>query len=384
MTTQQLRELFLNFFADRGHLVRPSAPLVLHDDPTSFFTSAGMQPYMAAFRGEEEPPAPRVVSIQKITRTGDIELVGYQNRYHTFFEMLGNFSFGDYFKQGAIELAWEFVTEVLQLPIERLWFTVFTDDDEAEEIWHEHIGIPMSRIRRIGREDNWWPKLRWEGPCGPCSEIFYDLGENRGCPGGCEVGCDKCDRYLELWNLVFQMYTEAEDGTLTPLPQPGIDTGMSLERLAMVMQDKRFTAETDELFHILSRSLEQINQFRNEPYAYGQDETTDVGLRIIADHLRATAFLMTDGIVPTNEGPGYVLRRLIRRAYRFGRQAGATGPFLHQALPAVAEVMADTYPELKEGLDYQQQVVRSPSRRASRASQRFPGTRLSGCMIPTA
>jgi len=363
MTTQQLRELFRDFFKERGHLVQPSAPLVLHNDPTSFFTSAGMQPYMAAFRGEEEPPAPRVVSIQKITRTGDIELVGYENRYHTFFEMLGNFSFGDYFKQGAIELAWEFVTEVLQLPLERLWFTVFTDDDEAEEIWHEHIGIPMDRLRRIGREDNWWPKVRWEGPCGPCSEIFYDLGEDRGCPGGCEVGCDRCDRYLELWNLVFQMYTEAEDGTLTPLPQPGIDTGMSLERLAMVMQNKRFTTETDELFPILSRSLEQINQFRDEPYAYGQDEATDVGLRVIADHLRATAFLMADGVVPTNEGPGYVLRRLIRRAYRFGQQAGTKGPFLHNALPAVSEAMGETYSEITTNIDYQQKVVQAEEER---------------------
>ncbi len=363
MTTQQLRELFLNFFEDRNHLVRPSAPLVLHDDPTSFFTSAGMQPYMAAFRGEEEPPAPRVASIQKCTRTGDIELVGYRNRYHTFFEMLGNFSFGDYFKQGAIELAWEFVTEVLQLPRERLWFTVYWEDDEAEQIWHKHIGIPMSRIRRLGRADNWWPKLRWEGPCGPCSEIFYDLGEERGCPGGCEVGCDRCERYLELWNLVFQMYTEAEDGTLMPLPSPGIDTGMGLERLALVMQDKRFTAETDELFFILSSSLEQINQFRTEPYTYGQNEATDAELRVIADHLRATTFLMADGVVPTNEGPGYVLRRLIRRAHRFGRQAGATEPFLYQALPAVAEVMGGTYPELKDGLDYQQQVVKTEEQR---------------------
>jgi len=363
MTTQQLRELFLDFFEDRGHLVRPSAPLVLHDDPTSFFTSAGMQPYMAAFRGEEAPPAPRVVSIQKITRTGDIELVGYQNRYHTFFEMLGNFSFGDYFKQGAIELAWEFVTEKLHLPLERLWFTVFTDDDEAEAVWHNHIGIPMERLRRIGREDNWWPKVRWEGPCGPCSEIFYDLGEDRGCPGGCEVGCDKCDRYLELWNLVFQMYTEAEDGTLTPLPQPGIDTGMGLERLAIVMQDKRFTAETDELFHILSHSLEQINAFRDTAYEYGQDEATDVGLRVIADHLRATAFLMADGVVPSNEGPGYVLRRLIRRAYRFGQRAGAEGPFLHQALPAVSEAMGQTYSEITTNIAYQQKVVQAEEER---------------------
>ncbi len=364
MTTQQLRELFIDFFAQRGHRVlHPGAPLVLRDDPTSFFTSAGMQPYMAAFRGEEPPPAPTAVSIQKCTRTGDIEGVGYLNRYHTFFEMLGNFSFGDYFKKGAIEYAWEFVHDVLQLPEERLWFTVYTEDDEAEEIWHQHIGIPKERISRFGREDNWWPKARWEGPCGPCSEIFVDLGEDRGCPGGCEVGCDRCERYLELWNLVFQMYTEAEDGTLTPLPQPGIDTGMGLERLALVMQNKRYTAETDELWHILSRSLDEINQYRRQSYEYGQDDDTDVALRIIADHLRAAAFLMADGVVPSNEGPGYVLRRFIRRAYRFGQQAGAEGPFLYKALPAVREAMGQAYPELSPREDFSINILEQEEQR---------------------
>jgi len=363
VTTQQLRELFVDFFAQRGHLVRPSAPLVLRDDPTSFFTSAGMQPYMAAFRGEEAPPAPTAVSIQKCTRTSDIEGVGYLNRYHTFFEMLGNFSFGDYFKKGAIEYAWEFVSEALELPLDRLWFTVYQDDDEAEDIWHQHIGIPKERISRFGREDNWWPKVRWEGPCGPCTEIFVDLGPEVGCPEGCQVGCQKCERYMELWNLVFQQFTEAQDGTLTPLPAQGIDTGMGLERLALVMQNKRYTAETDELWHILSRSLDEINQYRRQPYQYGQDDDVDVALRIIADHLRAAAFLMADGIVPSNEGPGYVLRRFIRRAYRYGQQAGAEGPFLHKALPAVREAMGQAYPELSPREEFSATILQQEEQR---------------------
>ncbi len=352
MTVQDLRNTFINFFTERGHLLRPSAPLVLHDDPTSFFTSAGMQPYMAAFRGLESPPAPRVVSIQKCTRTGDIEGVGVFNRYHTFFEMLGNFSFGDYFKEGAIDFAWEFFHDVLALPTEALWFTVFTDDDEAEEIWHQRIGIPRDRILRFGREDNWWPKLQWEGPCGPCTEIHVDLGPSFGCESGCGVGCPHCNRYLEVWNLVFQQYTEAPDGALTPLPAPGIDTGMGLERLALVMQGKRHTMETDELFSILEAARQRINDQRVSPYRYGDDPALDLGLRVITDHLRAAAFLMADGVVPTNEGPGYVLRRFIRRAYRYGRNLGAHQPFLHEALPAVAQAMGDWYPELRARESY--------------------------------
>lgn len=363
MTTQQLRESFLSFFEDRDHLVRPSAPLVLHDDPSSFFTSAGMQPYMAAFRGEEEPPAPRMVSIQKCNRTGDIEGVGIFNRYHTFFEMLGNFSFGDYFKQGAIDLAWEYVHEVLQLPTEDLWITVFTDDDEAEEIWHQRIGIPRERILRFGREENWWPTAQWAGPCGPCTEIYVDLGPELGCPEGCEVGCAQCNRYLELWNLVFQQYTEAEDGTLTPLPQPGIDTGMGLERLALVMQGKRYTCETDELWQIAAAALEAVNEQRDKPCAYGDDPEQDAALRVITDHLRAAAFLMADGITPSNEGPGYVLRRFIRRAYRYGRNLGAREPFLYQALPAVSQAMGQAYPELSPHEDFAVSLLRSEEER---------------------
>ena len=374
MTVQQLRETFLNFFAERGHLIRPSAPLVLHDDPTSFFTSAGMQPYMAAFRGLEPAPAPRVVSIQKCTRTGDIEGVGLFNRYHTFFEMLGNFSFGDYFKQGAIDFAWEFFSDVLQLPTENLWFTVFTTDDEAEEIWHKRIGIPRDRILRFGREDNWWPKLQWEGPCGPCTEIHMDLGPSFGCEEGCGVGCPRCNRYLEVWNLVFQQYTEAPGGALTPLPAPGIDTGMGLERLALVLQGKRYTTETDELFALLTAALGSLNTQRATAYAYGQDPALDMGLRIIADHLRAAAFLIADGVAPSNEGPGYVLRRFIRRAYRYGRNLGAQRPFLSEALPVVAQVMGGNYPELQARGAYPVELL-------LREEERFAATLEQGLAI---
>ena len=374
MTVQELRDLFISYFAERGHLVQPSAPLVLRDDPTSLFTSAGMQPYMAAFRGEEEPPAPCAVSIQKILRTNDIEGVGFHNRYCTFFEMMGNFSFSDYLKEGAIELAWDFVTNVLRLPQEDLYVTVHTDDDEAEGIWHEKIGVPMERISRLGRSDNWWPKERWEGPCGPCSEIHLDLGAELGCDRpDCTVGCD-CDRYLELWNLVFQMYTEAEDGTLTPLPSAGIDTGLGLERLALVMQDVRYIAETDEMAAIMQRIVEVINEQTGSEYAYGGDGHRDLALRIMTDHVRGAALVLAEGVAPSNEGAGYVLRRLIRRAFRFGRQFGAGEPFLYQAIPAVTAAMGQQYPELAEREEFSTELVQ-------REEERFGSTLRQGMSL---
>ncbi|MFP3903378.1 MAG: alanine--tRNA ligase [Armatimonadota bacterium] len=355
--------MFLDFFKQHGHIIQPSAPLVLHDDPTSLFTSAGMQPYMAAFRGEEDPPAPRVTSIQKCLRTNDIEGVGHHNRYATFFEMLGNFSFGDYFKQGAIDLAWEFCHDLLELPVEDLWITVYLDDDEAAELWHKRIGIDKDRIVRLGRDENWWPKERWEGPCGPCSEIHVDLGPEFGCDRtDCRVGCD-CDRYLEVWNLVFQMYTEAEDGTLTPLPQPGVDTGMGLERLALVMQDARYIQETNELGHIMRRILKVINEQTGTEHEYGLSGETDLALRIMTDHLRAAAFTQAGGVVPSNEGAGYVLRRFIRRAFRYGRQLGMDEPFLHKALPAVTEAMGQAYPELQEREEFSVNIIRKEEER---------------------
>jgi len=370
-TVQEIRQLFLGFFEERGHLVRPSAPLVLRDDATSLFTSAGMQPYMAVYRGEEARPAPRWTSIQKCSRTNDIDGVGIHNRYATFFEMLGNFALGDYFKEGAIDFAWELFNDVLKLPRERLWFTVFTDDDETEEIWHKRIGIPRERILRFGRSDNWWPKARWEGPCGPCTEIHIDLGEQLACERpDCRVNCD-CDRYLELWNLVFQMYTEAPDGALTPLPKPGVDTGMGLERLGLVLQEKSSITETDEMWHICNALVAAINQQRSQPFAYGDDPQSDLALRIMTDHLRAGTFIMNDGVVPGADGAGYVLRRFIRRAYRFGRQVGATKPFLHEALPAVAEAMGAAYPELQDKVEFAARLMH-------REEERFAGTLESG------
>ncbi len=253
MKCQEIRDSFLGFFEERGHRIMPSAPLVT-DDPTTLFTVAGMQPYIAAFRGEERPPAPRVASNQKCARMGDLERVGRSATHHTFFEMLGNFSFGDYFKQGAIEFAWEYVVDVLGIPPERLWITVYTDDDESEEIWNKQIGVPLERIVRLGRGENWWPEERWEGPCGPCTEIHLDNGPETGCQAAnCGPACD-CDRFVELWNLVFQMYTEAPDGTLTELPSPGVDTGMGFERLAMILQNKNFSTETDEMWQIIQRT----------------------------------------------------------------------------------------------------------------------------------
>ncbi|MCD6350669.1 MAG: alanine--tRNA ligase, partial [Armatimonadetes bacterium] len=363
-TAQELREMFLGYFRGRDHLVMPSAPLVL-DDPTTLFTSAGMQPYMAAFRGEETPPAPRVASIQKCARMGDLDRVGRYSRYHTFFEMLGNFSFGDYFKKEAIEWAWTFVTDDAYLGLDPadLWITIFETDDESFELWHKHIGVAADRVVRFGRSENWWPQVRWEGPCGPCTEIHVDLGPERGCgKPTCGVNCD-CNRYLELWNLVFQMYTEAEDGTLTPLPAPGVDTGMGLERLAQVMQGTRFTMETDELARILQVALDEVNAQRATPLAYGDDEESDVALRVITDHVRATTFMMADGAVPGNEGAGYVLRRLIRRALRFGRRLGAEQPFLHRVLPAVVQTMGKAYPELAAKQDYSASLLRSEEER---------------------
>ncbi len=367
MKTRDLRLAFLRYFEERGHLIRPSAPLVL-DDPTTFFTSAGVQPYVPAFRGEEPPPAPRVASCQKCARMGDLEGVGRKARYHTFFEMLGNFSFGDYFKEGAIEYAWEFLTQTLGLPAEPLWVTVFETDDEAEEIWHTKIGVPRDRILRFGRSDNWWPKVRWEGPCGPCTEIHYDLGPEVGCgKPECAVGCD-CDRFLEVWNLVFQQFVEAEDGSLTPLPKPGVDTGMSLERLAMVLQGKRWTADTDELRAIMDRAAETLSEVGGAPpVQYDEGADTDIALRIITDHVRAVAFLMADGATPSNEGPGYILRRLIRRAHRLGRSRGATSPFLYTALPRVTEVYGETYPELLPKREFSAKVVHSEEERFGRA-----------------
>ncbi|MFP4249158.1 MAG: alanine--tRNA ligase [Armatimonadota bacterium] len=358
MKCQQIRDSFLGFFEERGHLILPSTPLVT-DDPTTLFTVAGMQPFIGAFRGEEKPPAPRVATNQKCARMGDLERVGRSATHHTFFEMLGNFSFGDYFKREAIEYAWEYVVDVLGIDPADLWITVFTDDDEAERIWHEQIGVPIDRIVRLGRGENWWPEERWEGPCGPCTEIHLDNGPESGCgEAGCGPACD-CNRFVELWNLVFQMYTEAPDGTLTELPSPGVDTGMGFERLAMILQDKQFSTETDEMWRIIQRTIEIAREDWGRELSYGDDPETDVALRVICDHVRGAAMLTADGVAPANEGAGYVLRRFLRRAYRFGLDIGADGPFMHRLLPTVADVMGQAYPELRERQEFSVGVVRA-------------------------
>ncbi|MFQ5810986.1 MAG: alanine--tRNA ligase, partial [Armatimonadota bacterium] len=362
-----MRETFLGFFEEREHLIRPSVPL-LSPDPTTLFTSAGMQPYMDAFCGHAAPPAPRVASCQKCARTSDIELIGRTARHESFFEMLGNFSFGDYFKEGAIDLAWELFVDVLGLPKDDLWITVYEDDDEAADIWHTRIGVPREKIGRLGRGDNWWPKERWDGPCGPCSEIHIDRGPSFACDNpDCKPGCDGnelCDRYLELWNLVFPMYTESEDGELSPLPAPGIDTGLGLERIAMVMQPgARNVFETDEMAPILKYLFQLADESGQAEVQYGSDAAVDTAARIITDHTRAAGFLIADGVMPSNEGAGYVLRRFIRRAYCHGRRLGLGEPFIHKVVPLLGRTMGRAYPELKSREDFAVRVIKGEEER---------------------
>ncbi|MBC7331907.1 MAG: alanine--tRNA ligase [Synergistetes bacterium] len=345
----QLRKMFLDFFEERGHKVFPSFSLI-PDDPTILLTIAGMVPFKPYFLGEKEPPVSRATTCQKCIRTNDIENVGNTARHHTFFEMLGNFSFGDYFKKEAIGWAWDFVTKVLELPQERLWVTIYEDDDEAFDIWHKLIGLPEERIVRMGEEDNFW-KVGPVGPCGPCSEIIIDQGEEFGCgKPTCGVGCD-CDRYLELWNLVFMQYNRKEDGSLEPLPKKNIDTGMGLERLASVMQGVRNDFETDLLFPLI-RKTESLCGVR-----YGDRPESDKALKIIADHVRAVTFMIADGIMPSNEGRGYVLRRILRRAVVSGWRLGLEKPFLHELVSKVVEMMGEVYPEVVENHRLASEVV---------------------------
>ncbi len=340
---KEIRKLFLDYFARKGHEIVPSSPLVPADDPTLLFTNAGMVQFKKVFLGQEERPYKRAASCQKCVRAGgkhnDLENVGYTARHHTFFEMLGNFSFGDYFKREAIAYAWEFLTKELELPVERLYVTVYKDDDEAAALWKEIAGLPDERIVRLGEADNFWA-MGDTGPCGPCSEIIFDQGPEVGCRRpDCRVGCD-CDRYLELWNLVFMQYERDESGRLTPLPRPCIDTGMGLERITATIQGVRTNFDCD-LFAGLMAKIGDLTGFR-----YGEDEKRDVAFRVIADHSRASAFLIADGVLPSNEGRGYVLRRIIRRAIRFGRVLGLERPFLYETALVVVDEMGDVYPEL--------------------------------------
>jgi len=340
MKTRDIRKQFLDYFAENGHEVVQSSPLVPHNDPTLLFTNAGMVQFKDVFLGQEKRPYNRAVTAQRCVRAGgkhnDLDNVGYTARHHTFFEMLGNFSFGDYFKREAIQHAWTLLTEGYGLPGEKLWVTVFEEDDEAADIWLGEIGIPSERFARIGVSDNFWA-MGDTGPCGPCSEIFYDHGPKvaGGPPGSPDADGD---RYVEIWNLVFMQFNRDADGNDTPLPKPSVDTGMGLERLAAVLQGVHSNYETD-LFVALIKAAGDVTGCR---------DLNNTSLRVIADHIRASAFLITDGVVPSNEGRGYVLRRIIRRAIRHGYQAGASGPFMHKLVAPLAEEMGEAYPELVE------------------------------------
>ncbi len=343
MTSRELRQSFLDYFDQRGHRVLPSAPLK-PSDPTTLFTSAGMQPFVPWFRGLVPPTAPRVATCQKCFRSDDVDEVGHTPVHCTFFEMLGNFSFGDYFKREAIAFGWEYVTKVLSLPKSRLWVTVHPDDDESPDIWREVSGLPADRI--IEDPTNWWGPVGNSGPCGPDSEIYLDMGEDRGCGKvSCGPLCD-CSRMHEFWNLVFQMYNKTESGELEPLPKPGVDTGMGLERTARLIQDVPTIFETDLFAPIVSAVLDQAKKL-NSKLPERLDERRHVATRIIAEHTRALAFLIADGFTPSNEGAGYVLRRLLRRAYRQGRALGVEEPFLHALTPVIVATMGPVYPEVR-------------------------------------
>ena len=345
-----LRQNFLAFFNSRDHLVLPSASLIPKDDPSLLLTVAGMVPFKPYFQGKAVPPHPRVATVQKCLRTADLEIVGKTARHHTFFEMLGNFSFGDYFKKEAIAWAWEYLTRELGLDPADLWITVYTDDDEAAQLWQQITGRPRERIVRLGDETNFWTAGP-VGPCGPCSEIMIDLGPDRGCGRpDCGVDCD-CGRYLEVWNLVFTQYYRHEDGRFTNLPRQNIDTGMGLERIASVIQGVPNNFETDLIFPLITEAA------RIAGIEYGAAPRDDVALKVIADHARAVAFLIADGVSPSNEGRGYVLRRILRRAVRYGRLLGIEGAFLGRITSRVIALYGDIYSELQERQDYTQRIV---------------------------
>jgi len=357
----EIRQTFLDFFAARGHRIVRSSSLVPANDPTLLFTNAGMNQFKDVFLGLEKRDYTRAASVQKCVRAGgkhnDLENVGYTRRHHTFFEMLGNFSFGDYFKAEAIEFAWDLVTNYYGLPKDRIYITVFREDDEAAELWHKIAGIPRDRIFRGDEKDNFW-QMGETGPCGPCSEIHYDLG-----PGASEIpGEDppfpaESGRYVEIWNLVFMQYNRSTDGTLTPLPRPSIDTGMGLERLAAVLQGKLSNFDTDLIRPIIDAAARRFG------VAYGEDPRTDVALRIAADHARAATFLIHDGVIPSNDGRGYVLRKIMRRAMRHARRIGVEEPFLYELTGVVAEIMRPAYPELMESVPRIARIVRDEEHR---------------------
>ena len=355
---KELREMFLSFFEEKGCKRYHSFSLV-PDDPTLLFTIAGMVPFKPYFLGIKTPEVTRATTAQKCVRTNDIENVGRTARHHTFFEMLGNFSFGDYFKNEIIPWSWEFLTERVGLEPERLYATVYLDDDEAHDIWRDKVGLTEDHIVRLGADDNFWAAGP-VGPCGPCSEIIYDQGEEYSCgKPTCGVGCD-CDRYLEIWNLVFMQYNRDEAGNLTPLPKKNIDTGMGLERLSSVVQRVRTDFETDLFLPIITKACEIGG------VTYGEDKKKDMAVKVISDHIRASAFMIADGILPANDGGGYVLRRLIRRSLRYGRLLGIDRPFLIDLLPVVRESVGDEYSELVEQSSAIEQVLSLEEERFSK------------------
>lgn len=353
----ELREKYLAFFESKGHKRLPSFPLVPQGDKTLLLINAGMAPMKKYFLGQEKPPAKRVCTCQKCIRTPDIDRVGKTARHGTFFEMLGNFSFGDYFKHEAIAWAWEFVTKVLEMPVDRLWVSIFESDDEAYDIWTKEVGVDPSHVVRFGKEDNFWE--HGSLPCGPCSEIYFDRGEKYGCgKPDCKVGCD-CDRYVEFWNIVFQQFDTDGKGNYTPLKKPNIDTGMGLERLAVILQDVNNLFEVDTIQNIM-KHISRIAGVK-----YGENEENDVSLRVITDHIRSTTFMAADGILPSNEGRGYVMRRLLRRAARHGRLLGIKGAFLADVVDTVIKENEQHYPELVEKRDYIKRVISMEEERFS-------------------
>ena len=349
MGLNEIREKFLSFYESKGHTRLPSFPLVPQDDNSLLLINSGMAPMKKYFLGVETPPSKRVTTCQKCIRTPDIERVGKTSRHGTFFEMLGNFSFGDYFKEDATTWAWEFVTQVMQLPVERIYVSIYENDDEAFEIWTKRRGVDPSHIVRLGKEDNFWEI--GSGPCGPCSEIYFDRGEGVGCGRpDCAVGCD-CDRFVEFWNLVFTQFNSDGEGNYTPLEHPNIDTGMGLERLACILQGVDNLFEVDTVQNIMQHIC------RIAGVQYKQNDKTDVSLRVITDHIRSTVFMVGDGVTPQNEGRGYVLRRLLRRAARHGRLLGINEPFLYKVASTVIGENASAYPELRQNEDYIVKII---------------------------
>ncbi len=350
MGLNEIREKYLSFFEGKGHLRLPSFPLIPQNDKSILLINAGMTPMKPYFTGQEKPPRNRVTTCQKCIRTPDIDCVGKDARHGTFFEMLGNFSFGDYFKRDAIRWAWEFCTEVMEMPVDKLYVTVYLEDDEAYDIWTKEVGIDPSHVSRMGKEDNFWE--HGSGPCGPCSEIYFDRGEDKGCGSpDCHVGCD-CDRYVEFWNVVFSQFNNDGHNNYTPLEKKNIDTGMGLERLACIMQNVDSLFDVDTIKNITARISEM------SAVKYGQSHESDVSLRVITDHIRSTTFMVCDGVLPSNEGRGYVLRRLLRRAARHGRLLGIKKPhFLAELAEVVIHESESAYPELREKAGYIKKVI---------------------------